>query len=287
MNILKSKFKIKLLKKSIKYILGIGFFSIIGTIFVLLDKIVVSKFFLISDLGHYSIVSMMTLALLQIVYPVSSAIFPKFVDLYTRHEDEKSFQVFRNGFQIIIVLLYTISSVLFFFKYEILLLWTQSQLVTNESIVYFDSLLIATIFYSLHVLIISIYTSIGLTKPINYLYIFILCVYVILLTFSVLKNNILLISYSWLIVNFFLFIGSFYLGAKILGTKKMLHFIKKDFILPTIILVLFIIFSIYYDLPKLSSLTTIILIIIYLVLSLVIFFLTTPYPWVYIKKNKK
>lgn len=286
LSILKSKFKIKILKKSKKYILSIGFFSIIGTLFVLLDKIVISKFFLISDLGHYSIVSMMTLALLQIVYPVSSAIFPKFVENYTKGEDEKSFQVFRKGYQIVITLLFSISSVLIFFKEEILFLWLQSEFVANESVVYFNSLLYGTIFYSLHVLIISIYTSIGITKPINYLYLCVSFLYIILLTISVFENNILWVSYSWLIVNFILLLGSFYLGVKILGSKRMFHFFINDFILPTLILVLISIFSVFYDLPKLTTLKTIIIIAISIILSFVVYSLTTPYPWRYLKKNK-
>lgn len=255
-----AKFDFKILQKSKKYILGIGLFSILGTVFVLLDKLVISKFFLTSELGHYSLISMMTLALLQFVYPISSALFPKFVENYTKNKIEESFLVFRKGYQIIIVVVFSLSSTLLLFKETIILLWTQNEEVTNESIIYFTPLLLGTTLYALHILIVSIYTSLGKTKPVNYLYGAVFTVFLLLLSIAVYEKNMLWVAYSWTIVNAILLISSFFLGRRLLGTKNFKLFFMKDFLLPSLLFALVLLFNCNVCFPSFSFLEAIILV---------------------------
>ena len=112
---LKAKFSFKIIKTLKNYILGIGFYSIIGTLYVIIDKLLISKIFLTSELAYYSLISMATLSIVQLVYPISSALFPKFVENYKKGKIDECFVVFRKGYQLIIILVFSFSSILFFF----------------------------------------------------------------------------------------------------------------------------------------------------------------------------
>lgn len=283
---LAAKFNLNILKKSKRYILGIGVFSILGTVFILLDKIVISKFFLATDLGHYSLMSMMTLALLQFVYPISSALFPKFVENYTKNKKEESFLVFRKGYQIIIVIVFSLSSTLLLFKNTIILLWTQNEEVTNKSIIYFTPLLLGTLLYTLHILIVSIYTSLGRTKPINYLYGSVFVMFLFMLSIAVSEKNMLWVAYSWGSVNGILLISSFFLGRKLLGAKNFKTFFLKDFLVASLLLGVVLLLNYSYSFPKFSFFQAIIVIPVSLFGFLLIYSSTSSYIRSYIVNLK-
>ena len=63
LSFIKSKFFLRILLKSKSYIFGIGLYSIIGTLYVIIDKIIISKYFLTEELAYYSLVSMACLSL--------------------------------------------------------------------------------------------------------------------------------------------------------------------------------------------------------------------------------
>tara|TARA_B100000767_G_scaffold274571_1_gene308007 strand:+ start:228 stop:1154 length:927 start_codon:yes stop_codon:yes gene_type:complete len=273
----KAKFDLRILKQSKKYILGIGVYSIIGTIYVVIDKIIISKFFLASELAYYSLISMASLSLFQFVYPISAALFPKFVENNAKGKNGESLDIFRKGYQLVIVLVFSFSSLLFVFKKSIFLLWTQNELVAANSIVFLVPILLGTVFYSLHVLVISIYTSLGKTKEINRLYVFCLALYLCLLLFSAQEKSMLWIAYSWCLSNAVLLILSYYLAIKILTFNVFLSFFKNDLILPFLILTVIVVLSSIIEIPKMTFGHSLIAIIISLVLFLLVFSCCSSY----------
>ena len=234
---LKSRFKIEHIKREKKFLVGIGFFSVIGTFFTLFDKVLVSKFFLTSELGYYSLVSSMALVLLQFVYPISSALFPKFVDNYAKNEIDKSFSIFRKGYQLIIILVLGISSCLLMFKKVILEIWTQDIEFVNNCIEFVFPLIVGTVFYTLHILVVSVYTSLGKTKSINLLFISLFLLYVLTISYAIYNSSLLSVAYSYCFINILLFICSMYLASRLLGVVKILNFLKKDVLIPLVLFV--------------------------------------------------
>ena len=273
----KARFRFSIIKKTKRYILGISIYSIVGGFFVGVDKLIISKAFYTSDLGYYSLISMATLSLLQFVYPISSALFPKFVENYKKGEYEKCFDVFRKGYQLKIILVFSFSIVLSFFGENIIFLWTQNRGVTEKSMIYLNPLLLGTVFYSMHILIISIYTSLGKNKPVNIVYMTTFLIYLLMLIYSTAVNKITLIAYSWLISNLILMLLSFCLALKLLGTVKFRLFIKKDILSPFAIFGLLTFASFYITVPKVSFGVSIFLVVSTLLASILIFSMCSAY----------
>lgn len=286
LNFFKGKFNRSILVNGRKYMIGIGLFSLIGTLYALLDKLVVSKFFLLSDLGYYSLISMITLSFLQLVYPISSALFPKFVEFYTKEEKEKSFLVFRKGYQLIVILVFGFASLLLLYKKNILFLWTQDMEITEQSLIYIEPLLLGTIFYTLHVLIVSIYTALGKTSILNKLYLFVVMVYISLLSVSVLKMSLVFVAYSWFFSNLLLLILSFGLGIKLLGKMKFKLFFSKDILYPSVLLLVIVISSKFVGYIDIDLMTFIFFAFITQILLLVIFSVKSFYFKEFIYKLK-
>jgi O-antigen/teichoic acid export membrane protein len=277
LSFIKAKFKKEILIDTRKYIVGIGLFSILGTLFTLLDKLVISKFFLASELGYYSLVSAMSLALLQLVYPISSALFPKFVENYTNKKFEDCYLIFKNGYQLVIFLVFSFSSCLIICKEQILLIWTQDEAVTSLSLPYFNPVLIGTVLYSLNVLILSLYTALGKTKMLNYLYATVFIIYSTLLLFSAYNNNMLWIAYSWIIANFIILVVSFVLISKLLGVEKIKTFLVKDVLLSFMFFCSLVVLSYFVKLETNSFLVNSITIVGVLIVSLLIYMSFSSY----------
>ena len=285
----KAKFRFDILKKSKTYILGIGFYSIIGTLYVIIDKLLISKAFLTTELAYYSLISMATLSIVQLVYPISSALFPKFVEYYKKEKIIESFHIFRRGYQLIMVLVFSFSAILVLFGKSIILIWTQNEIITENSIIYLKPLLLGTVFYCLHILIVSIYTALGKTKLVNIVYIITFSLYVVLLSFSLLENNLLWIAYSWLLSNIILMLLSVVLAFKLLGYTRFKLFIKQDIVLPLLIFLIIVITSNYIAVPYISVFNSIVLIVVSLVGFLILFSLCSSHlrSIIYLRVNNE
>ena len=230
LNFLKAKFIKDIFLKGKDFMLGSGYFSIVLTFFVLLDKLIISKFFTLSELGYYSIISTVSLGFLQLAYPISSALFPKFVEKYALNKSEDLFMVFRKGYQILMALIFILSSLLFIFNEQILYLWLQDKEVVSRSLLFLNPLLMGTVLYGLHILIATFYTSLGKTKALNQLYTFVFVIYVCLLILAVLSNDVVNVAYAWLIANIILLILSLILLTRLINLREIKVFIFKDFL---------------------------------------------------------
>jgi O-antigen/teichoic acid export membrane protein len=73
---------------------GVGVFSLLSLLLFQTDKIVISKLLNISELGVYSVTSIIPLAMLSLIYPIVSASFPRLVNI---NVDKDAIKVFNNS----------------------------------------------------------------------------------------------------------------------------------------------------------------------------------------------
>jgi O-antigen/teichoic acid export membrane protein len=73
---------------------GVGIFSLLSLLLFQTDKIFISKYLNISELGVYSITSIIPLSMLSLVYPIVSASFPRLVNINIEKDATK---VFKNS----------------------------------------------------------------------------------------------------------------------------------------------------------------------------------------------
>lgn len=73
---------------------GVGIFSLLSLLLFQTDKIFISKYLNISELGVYSVTSIIPLSMLSLVYPIVSASFPRLVNI---NIEKHATKVFKNS----------------------------------------------------------------------------------------------------------------------------------------------------------------------------------------------
>ena len=228
-------------------------------------------------MGYYSLASVISLVLLQFIYPISGALFPNFVENFAKKRKDKYFSVFRKGYQIIMILVFSISLVLILNQDSIVFLWTGSQEITKNILLYLNPLIIGSVFYCLHVLIFSIYIALEKTRVINFIYIILFTIFLFLVLYFSIKQNLVWVSYSWVFSNFLLFSISIYLAYKLLGYKFFMVFILNDFLKSFLLFVFFLLVILNVEIPKFNFLELVIFIALSTMFFLMIFSMFSNY----------
>jgi len=119
---------------SIPALRGIGKFAggmMLGTLSGLLisgvDKIVISKYHTLSEVGYYTLATTVVSILGILLGPVNQAVFPRFAELMAKGDKTALIQTFINACQLISVFLGSISLVMIFYSQEIIFAWSKDM----------------------------------------------------------------------------------------------------------------------------------------------------------------
>ena len=119
------RFDLSAMRPLARFAGGILLISIISAVNIQLDKVVVSKFFTVTDLGHYSLASSLAQLPVTVAGPIMVALFPRFTALSASGQQAEAGRLYER-FSFIIA---SISSVgafaLLFFPAELLQIWLQ------------------------------------------------------------------------------------------------------------------------------------------------------------------
>jgi O-antigen/teichoic acid export membrane protein len=126
-------FEKEVLKGIWRFASGMGGLSILSTIFSQMDKVILSSMLTLDVFGYYAMASIISLSLLRIIYPVSDALYPQFVQLVSVKNNDGLKQLFHKGCQLLTVLLLPVACVICLFSYEILLLWTKDVKISQQT----------------------------------------------------------------------------------------------------------------------------------------------------------
>jgi O-antigen/teichoic acid export membrane protein len=190
------------LRKIFKYAIGILFISLISAINFQLDKIIISKYLPISDLGIYNLAYALSQIPVMFVTAFSIAIFPRFVFFYSTNDNEKLISLFKDSYKVLNIIAICIAVYICFYSYDLLLLWTRNIEIVNKASASASVLIIGSMFLAFQILPFNFILAKGVTK-INVIFgiinIFIL---VPMLIFLVSKYGIVGAAVSWLIMQF-------------------------------------------------------------------------------------
>ena len=242
LNFRSAKFKLHVIRNIRKYTLGVSVFSVIGVFFPILDKLFVSKYFNINILGYYSIVSMLGMGITQLIYPITSALFPNYTKLHFQNKSSASYYEFRFAFQLVGALSITFVSIFYIFSKEILFVWTANNILfENVSHIIFP-FFIGILFYSFQIIPTLCISAIGDTKRLNIISLITIVLYLLLLTLSLGHDRIEYVAYAWMVSNIVLYILSWSLIKKITWRISFLKLFLMDMIMPLGVAVLSIFF---------------------------------------------
>jgi O-antigen/teichoic acid export membrane protein len=143
---------------------GMLVMTILNSLLTQIDKIFLIKFLTLEEFGYYSIATAAAGAIMIVTSPVSSAFLPRLIQLNSLNNKQQMLEIYRIGFQIIAVLLGSISAILFFFPETFLLFWTNNIGLTLNVKYVFAITVIGYLISGLNTMPFVIQLSVGSTK---------------------------------------------------------------------------------------------------------------------------
>lgn len=125
-------FKKQLLIGVWRFAVGMIGLSILSTILIQLDKIILSKMLTLENFGYYTLAGVVAISLYRLIGPVFSAIYPRFIQLVSLSDQDGLKQLYHKSSQIMSVIIFPVAVIVSMFSYEILLIWTRNQVTAEK-----------------------------------------------------------------------------------------------------------------------------------------------------------
>jgi O-antigen/teichoic acid export membrane protein len=123
-----------ILRRHWHFAAGMTGISILGIILTQADKIVLSKYLTMEAFGYYALAANLAGALLFMVAPIFSAVFPRLTQLFSAADGTEELRaLYHRTCQGVSALVLPAASILIVFPHEVLLLWTRDQAVAAHS----------------------------------------------------------------------------------------------------------------------------------------------------------
>lgn len=117
----------RLLRNISRFAAGMSGIALSAIILTQMDKMILSKLLSLEMFGYYTLAGVTSSVVpFLLVSPVFNALFPRFTSLVATNNEAALKILYHQGSQLMAVLVLPISTVLAFFSFDILLLWTGS-----------------------------------------------------------------------------------------------------------------------------------------------------------------
>jgi O-antigen/teichoic acid export membrane protein len=126
-------FQKRLIKGIWKFAAGTGAITIMSIILTQMDKIILSKMLSLEMFGYYTLAGIIAMSPLRFSGPIFSGMYPRFTQLASLNDQQKLKELYHKGCQLMAVLILPFAIVVAFFSYEIILLWSQSQITAEKT----------------------------------------------------------------------------------------------------------------------------------------------------------
>jgi O-antigen/teichoic acid export membrane protein len=156
--------EIKNLSHVWRYSVGILIVSVISAFTLQIDKLVISRFLPISDLGTYSLAFSLSQIPVLVVNAASIAIFPRFVYYHSINDTVRLNSLFSTSAKIFGITAISISVSIFFYTRELFEMWTRNPSLASEAWIPASILTIAGLMLSLQVLPSNLAFARGVTR---------------------------------------------------------------------------------------------------------------------------
>lgn len=163
------KFEKSIIKKVWRFAAGIMLISLVAAINTQMDKLAISKFLPIQNLGYYTLAVTLTQGLLIIVNPIGSAIFPRLTALYSLKKTSEAVALFYKVFLLSNILVFSFASNMIFNADNLIWIWTSNRQLAIESSPFIPFLALGVSMLSLQIIPYYISLANGYTKYNNYI----------------------------------------------------------------------------------------------------------------------
>ncbi len=115
------------LKEVAPFALSIAYTAGIWTIFTQLDKLLLSHYIPLSEYGYFTLVVVISGAILQLSNPINQAILPRMTSLLSNNKEKEMLDVYHKSTQFISIFIFSVVAIVGYFSYELLYAWTGDE----------------------------------------------------------------------------------------------------------------------------------------------------------------
>lgn len=112
------------LKQIAPFSLSIAYASAIWVFITQLDKLMLSHYLPLHEYGFFTLVIVVSNAILQLSQPIGQALLPRMASLLSNGKEKEMIELYRKSTQIVSIIVLAVSGVVATFSYELLYLWT-------------------------------------------------------------------------------------------------------------------------------------------------------------------
>ena len=197
-------FSISVLWNLKNYTIGVGLYSLLALLMLLIDKVILSRMLSLESLAHYGLISSVALAILQVVYPFSGALFPR-IAAYAGSEKRKSIAATRaslaQAFQGINLLTSVGTLTFITYKEYILGLWVRDSVIVEECLPLVFPLMLGGYVYAIRIGFNTCFLALGKSKTIVRIMSILMVAYVVGLLLFIPKSGMTGAAFAWLTMN--------------------------------------------------------------------------------------
>jgi O-antigen/teichoic acid export membrane protein len=119
------------IKKIAPFALGVAYTSGVWVVFSQLDKLLLSHYISLDKYGYFSLVVLVSNAIMQFSYPLSQAILPRMTSLLSNNKENEMLALYRRGTHFISIVVFSVVGIVAFFSYELLYSWTGDSVAAS------------------------------------------------------------------------------------------------------------------------------------------------------------
>lgn len=129
----RAQFEMRHLRNVSRFASGLTVISLLAVALTQVDKVILSKLLSLEAFGYYTLATVVAGGMLQLVTPISSALFPQFAKLAAGHDEDGMRELYHLGTQLVAVVVFPAATICALFGKELLLAWTGDQAIADNT----------------------------------------------------------------------------------------------------------------------------------------------------------
>jgi O-antigen/teichoic acid export membrane protein len=231
----KAFFQKKLLIGIWRFAAGMSGTTIFSIILTQLDKVILSKLLSLETFGYYMLASMIAMSLARLYTPIFYSIYPRFTQLVSINMIDELKNLYHSVCQFFAVLILPASAIIFFYSYELILIWTQNKQTSENTYLIVSIMILGTALNGLTNPAYALELAFGWTKLPFYKNVIAVIALGPMIAYSTIKFGATGAASVWLLLNIgFICIEIPTMHRKILP-KEMWHWYRNDVCVPLIV----------------------------------------------------
>jgi len=143
---------------------GMLLISLVASLNTQMDKLAISKFLPIESLGYYTLAVSLSMGILVLINPISTALLPRFTSLYSERKNNEASILFHKINLFVAIIVFSVMSIVSFFAKELIWIWTGKMELAEHTYALIPVIVFAYAMLSLQIIPFNIAIANGYTK---------------------------------------------------------------------------------------------------------------------------